>query len=115
MKMFEVLEDLVARATDAGIRATADARNVNPPCVLFTPPTVTLDLNCGGSAAFEAACIVPGPGNADAWKAAHDLAAELVRHVVPEAETLTPGAYGVDDQSANPALIVGWTGAIEFP
>lgn len=111
----EVLKGLAAAAEAAGIRATVDARNVNPPCVLFVPPTITLNLNCGGTAAFEAVCIVPGAGNADAWAAADDLARRLVTHVLPQAETVTPGSYGVDDNNANPAMIVGWTGDIEFP
>lgn len=115
MKMFEALDDLVARCEAAGIRATWDARNVNPPCILFTPPTTLLNLNCGGSAGFEAVCIAAGPGNADGWRSAHGLASRLVAEVVPEAETLTPGSYGVDDNNPNPAIIVGWTGAIDFP
>jgi hypothetical protein len=115
VKIFEYLDGLVDQAEAAGIRATIDSRNVNPPCVLFAPATVTLNLNCGGTAAFEAICIVPGPGNADAYKTAHDLAASLVEHVLPQAETLTPGSYGVDENTANPAMIVGWTGAIDFP
>lgn len=113
--IFVILDDLVAQAEAAGIRATWDARNVNPPCVLFVPPSVVLNLNCGGSASFEAICIASGPGNSDAWKASTALAASLVEHVVPQAETLTPGSYGVDEMNANPAMIVGWTGAITFP
>lgn len=57
----------------AGVRATCDPRNVNPPCVLVTPPALTQDLACNATAEWRLLLILPGPFNADAWAKADQI------------------------------------------
>lgn len=54
----------------AGVRATADPRNINTPCVLVPPPDLRADVACGVTATWRLRLILPGPWNADTWRAA---------------------------------------------
>jgi len=65
--------ELVGKLTADGIVATVDPRAATPPCVLVTPPNRTYDIACGYSADFVLWALVPGAGNADAFKALDGL------------------------------------------
>src|SRR4051812_27038219 len=95
------MRDIVELLKAEGIRATNDPRNVNPPCVIIGPPTITLDSNCGGLATCNAYVVGPGAGNLDTWVAIDDLA-ERVGQVVDVA-TITPAVYQLDENPAQPA------------
>lgn len=61
------LADLIEQA---GIRATVDRRNVNPPCVLVTMPDAAYDVHAGHvTATWRLLVIVPGPPSGDTFKA----------------------------------------------
>lgn len=60
---------IAADLTAAGVRATADARNTNPPCVLVVPPHRDFDINYGYSAEWHLWVLAPGEGTADTWRA----------------------------------------------
>jgi hypothetical protein len=115
--LFDELDRLVAACTQVGVRATYDPRNVNPPCVLFVPPVLDLDVMGGmASAEFQAIVIGPPVGNVDAWRVMDDMARQLVTDdVLPYVSTITPSSYGVDESSANPALVLAWTGTVAWP
>lgn len=54
---------VVDRLSAAGIRATLDERNVNPPCVLVSPPVVGWRFARGDfDATFTLWCAVPNSG-----------------------------------------------------
>lgn len=68
-RALEIAETLVA----AGINATVDPRAATPPCVLVGPPNRTYDLACGYTAGWVLWALVPGVGNADAFRALDGL------------------------------------------
>jgi hypothetical protein len=107
------MRDIVTALQAAGIRATNDPRNVNPPCVIVGPPSVVLDSNCGGLATCTGYVIGPGAGNLDTWIAIDDLA-ERVGQVVDVA-TITPAAYQIDENPPQPALQLTWTQSLDWP
>lgn len=59
---------LAERLEDSGIAATCDPRSANPPCILITPPTGTVDHMCGATGAWTLFALSPTTANADAWK-----------------------------------------------
>ena len=73
---------LVDKLVGAGIVATCDPRSATPPCVLVTPPAKRYDLGCGFTASWQLWALVPGPGNADAFKTL-DALETAVAGVVP--------------------------------
>lgn len=105
--------DYVEQIKQLGMRVTMDPRNLNPPCVLFVPPRVELDSNCGGVATFKAFFIAPGPANLDAWRVVDKMAAMAAP--VLNIETLDPSSYGVDDTGVLPALEATWEGNVTWP
>lgn len=97
----------------ANIRATLDPRDVQPPCVLFQPATITLDLNCGGTAQMQAILLVPGPGTGEAWEHLDQLL-PAVLDVIP-AETITPDYIdGRGDHHPIPAYQLAWSQAVSY-
>lgn len=99
----------------AGIRATADPRNLNLPCVIIGPPSIPeLELSCGGTATQTAYVVGQAPGNLDTWKQIDDLAEKVGR--VVDVEAVVPVQYQ-HDQNANalPALQLTWTQALTWP
>jgi hypothetical protein len=107
------MQQNVQRLTEAGIRATLDPRNLNPPCVIIGPPSVILDSNCGGLATVSAMVVGPGPGNLDAWRAIDDLAEQVGRLI--DVETITPTELTVDNNPPQPALQLTWTQSFDWP
>lgn len=73
MTGYERAVEIVEKLQAEGIRAGMDPRGATPPCVLVTPPSGTYDLACGFTARWQLWALVPGPGNADSWKALDDL------------------------------------------
>lgn len=74
--------ELVAQLEAAGFRATADVRNVNPPCVLVLPPTRERTGFCGWDVSWQLLALVPGPDNLDAW-AALDVMVDDLAQLLP--------------------------------
>ena len=85
---------LMAQLEAHGIRAVADPRSAVPPCVLLTPPRRTYDLPLPAyTATWELACLVPGPGTADAWVALDELVDNVVAALDLSDTTATPASY----------------------
>jgi hypothetical protein len=63
----------VDRLTEAGVRATFDERNVNPPCVLVRPPVLTYRFGKGYAADFTYWLIVPDTGKSGSVAALGEL------------------------------------------
>jgi hypothetical protein len=77
MSSFDRAQEIVDKLTADGIAATLDPRSATPPCVLVTPPGRTYDLACGYSARWQLWALVPGTGNADAFRALDALVDEV--------------------------------------
>lgn len=83
--------------TDAGIRATVDPRAATPPCVLVTPPGKTYDIGCGFTAQWSLIALVPGVGNADAFKALDELETAVAAVLPVARSSLTQYALSPDN------------------
>ena len=96
------------------IRASAEPRNLNPPCVLFTPPQqVLLHDYCSAAVQMRALLIVPGPGIGDAWRQADDLLADVLAADVMPVEEITLTQWGSSDNPL-PAYELGWTETLTY-
>jgi hypothetical protein len=65
--------DLVDTLTAAGISATTDPRDLNPPAVLVPPPSIDWRFGRGADATFEIVCAVVDTGAAGALPAVSAL------------------------------------------
>jgi len=100
--------ELVALLTAADIVATVDPRGATPPCVLVTPPTKTYDIGCGFTAGWQLIALVPGPGNADAFKALDALETQVAEVLPVTRSTLTQYSLSPDNPSF-PAYRIEYT------
>lgn len=85
---YQRAQDIVDTLTAGGVRATADPRNVNPPCVLVNPPDLRYDLACGATATWRLRLVLPGPWNADTWRLADNTLPAL--DTLLDIDTVTP-------------------------
>ena len=60
---------IVARLKAAGLRATVDERDINPPAVWVKPPTLVFRFGKGWSAAWTLQAVVPDTGRNNALAA----------------------------------------------
>lgn len=91
--------ELVDKLASAGITATVDPRSATPPCVLVGPPTKTYDVGCGFTAQWQLIALVPGPGNADAFKALDALETAVASVLPVTRSTLTQYSLTPDNPS----------------
>jgi hypothetical protein len=103
--------EIVDKLQAEGISATLDPRSATPPCVLVTPPSGTYDLACGFTARWQLQLLVPGPGNADAFKALDELRDQVAG--VLEVREFTFGSYALSpDNPPFPAYRIDFEEAI---
>ena len=63
MDIAGAVQSVVDRLTAAGVRATLDERDINPPCVFISPPAVEFRFGRGGfTAAFTGWCVTGAAG-----------------------------------------------------
>lgn len=100
----EVRAGLAATLTGAGLRATVDPRDINPPCVLVGLGQGVRITGCAFEGTVDVTVIAPGAGHADAaaWLDATTttVAALLV------AATWSPDSYPVAGQ---PSPLLAYT------
>lgn len=97
------------------IRATVNPKDVQPPCVLFTPPdAVRFDLGCGGTADVRALLLVPGPGQVDAWEALERLLPAVVEVLPVMPDELRTTTYTIDASGPMPAYELTFTAAVDW-
>jgi hypothetical protein len=89
--------EIVDKLTAADIRATVDPRAATPPCVLVTPPGKTYDIGCGFTAQWAIIALVPGTGNADAFKALDELETAVANVLPVTRSTLTQYVLSPDN------------------
>ena len=98
---FARAQELAGILTDAGLRVTADTRNINPPCALLTPPARLYDTMNGFTAEWHIWLLVPGSGTADSW-----IALDGMLTILESALSL---------ESADPAVLPVTTGLAPLP
>lgn len=94
----------------AGLRAVYDPRKAVPPCVVINPPTVTLDMNCGGTAEWTAHALVASSAS-DAWAQLDGMVAAALP-VLP-VSTVTPVSLPVDGTEF-PAFQMTWSAPVAW-
>lgn len=101
------LDRVTARLRAAGIDATTDPRNLNPPCAWVTVHDITTPTLCGSYEVRAAVCLIAGdagsPQSLDALGSMLDLAADCVSFDEPVAPmTIQPPGVG----TSIPALVI---------
>jgi hypothetical protein len=81
----EIVQTVIGRLTAAGIRATDDQRNLNPPAVLVLAPTIRHNRLAGATATVDLVCVVPATGRTDESK--------LLDPLVAAARAVWPATY----------------------
>lgn len=107
---FDAMTSLADELTDRGVRATADPRNANVPCVLVTPPARTYDLATGWTATWTLVALAPGPANADAALCLDDLV-DQVAQLLPLV-TVSYRGYPIDELGDLPAAVMTFEGIV---
>lgn len=114
MSSFDRGLEIAAKLTAAGLSATVDPRSATPPCVLIVPPGRTYDLACGYTAAWSLVALVPGTGNADAFKALDEMVDQIAGVVDVRDATFISYALSPDNPT-HPAYRVTFEEALTWP
>jgi hypothetical protein len=110
VKLAEAMADIVARLTAAGIRATLDGRDVNPPCVLVRPPTMTFRFGKGyWDADLTAWALVPDTGVGTASGALGELIDAVQNALGFAVVTARPDETTLSDGSTVPTYVLTWS------
>ncbi len=78
----EIVQTVITALSAAGIRATDDQRNLNPPAVLVMAPTIRHNRLAGATATVDLICVVGATGRADESRLLDPLVA-AVRAIWP--------------------------------
>jgi hypothetical protein len=101
---------IVDRLTGAGVRATVDGRDLNPPVVQVRAPTMSFRFGKGcWDAEWEAWAMVPATGMRGDLKALGDLVAAVQDALGGAVVTATPGEVVLADGSTVPMYRLTWT------
>lgn len=105
------VQSVVDRLTGAGVRATLDERDINPPCVYVAPPAVTFRFGRGDfTAVFTAWCVTGAAGRSADLATLGDLLEQLGEASDWAAVTADPADLLIPHQAAPlPAYRVTWT------
>lgn len=93
---------------ELGLRVAIDPRNMNPPCVVITPPEVTFAGLGSWGLDWTFQCVVPPPGTLDAWAALDNLVAAVLT-VAPLATARPRTSYTTGDGTPLPTYEVEFT------
>lgn len=109
MDLDAAVQGVVDQLTDAGVRATNDGRNVNPPCVLVRPPTLSFRFGKGGwDGAFEAWAMVPATGQRTDLAALGELVTATQDALRGAPVTATPDEVTTPDGGTVPMYRMSW-------
>jgi hypothetical protein len=108
---------VVDQLTAAGIRATADERDLNPPGVYVAPPTVAYRFRHGDvTADWTVWCAVPNSGRDVALRNLSQLVTATVDALAAVAVTAAPADLLVPELAAPlPAYTLRWSARIMAP
>lgn len=110
MNLAEAVAGIVQQLRDAGIRATDDARDLNPPAVQVRPPEIAWRFNKGGwTATWELWCIVPDAGAHQSLETVSDLIEQVQAALGWHAQSARPDSVVLPDLSTVPGYILTFT------
>lgn len=101
----QAMDSITGRLEAAGVRCVIDERDVNPPCVLIGPPTITYRFHKGSwVAAWALLAIVPDSGRRVATDNLDALVTAVQAALGGTITTAVPLSFtGVDTAPALPA------------
>jgi hypothetical protein len=103
-------QSVVDQLTAAGVRATLDGRDANPPVVQVRPPAMTFRFGKGcWDAEFEAWALVPSTGMRGDLIALGDLVTRTQDALVGAVVTARPDEAVLADGSTVPMYRLTWT------
>lgn len=110
MKIREAMQGVVDTLTAAGVRATLDGRDANPPCVLVRPPTMQFRFGKGyWDAEMTAWALVPDSGMSGAMDTLGILVSEAQAALNYAAVTARPDDTTLADGATVPTYVLTWT------
>lgn len=100
----------IAQLEAAGVRATLDPRDLNPPAVLIRPPTLHFRFGRGCVGAdWTARLYLPDPGTADALRLAMEQLALIQDALGIAGITATPADFTLLDGATVPGYSLTWS------
>ena len=97
------VDGIVRTLTDAGVRATADLRDLNPPAVYVPPPVISYRFGKGAELEWTIAAVVPNTGRRQSISALSTLLAD-VQAALPAVRGGRPiDLTGIDQTGPAPA------------
>lgn len=114
MDLYQAMAALSDTLTAAGIRAAMDARDLNPPAVLITPPDMAFRFADGTwEAGWTLIATAPNAGTREALTALDALIVAVVSALGGQPVNASPYTLTVDGQSDPlPAYQVTWSARI---
>lgn len=109
MNTFKRGQDIVAGLEALGVRATQDPALGNPPCVLVTPPNLTMDLQCEAvTAEWRLVALAPAINSADhtTWQDLESLV--LAAQQIVDVETADLVSYVLNGRTF-PAYLLSFS------
>lgn len=115
MSLAAAVQDIVDLLTAAGIRATQDLRDLNPPAVYVPPPVISWRVGKGtADAVWTMAAVVPATGRKQSLANLGPLIA-AVTAVLPQIVTGRPiDLQGIDSTGPCPAYELTMTTRIDM-
>jgi hypothetical protein len=105
-----LMRSYVAQLEGAGVRATVDPRNLNPPAVLVRPPTLHYRFGRGCVAAdWQARLYLPDPGTEGALAIALPLLEQITVALEGAPTEATPADFQLPDGATVPGYQLSWS------
>lgn len=106
----QAMDEVVAALTAAGIRATVDGRDANPPCVLVRPPVMSFRFGKGyWDAEMTAWALVGDAGMGPSMTALGELVTAVQTALGFVVVTARPDETTLADGSTVPTYVLTWT------
>lgn len=110
MDLAGAVQDVVDRLVAGGVRAVASAQDVNPPCILVRPPTISYRFGKAyWDAEWTAWAIVVGSGQVQQLKAHSALLDAAQTALGYAAVSARPDDATLADGSTVPIYVLTWT------
>lgn len=110
MDLAAAVQSVVDELDAAGIRATNDGRNLNPPCVLVRAPILHFRFGKPTyDADMEVWALVPASGTSGDLKNLGDLVVEVTEALSGRPVTATPDEATLADGGTAPMYRLTWT------
>lgn len=105
------LDAYLSALTAAGVRATSDARDVNPPAVLIRPPVMTFRFGRGCiQADWVARVVLPNSGTRQAMETGVPLIEQIQTALGGVIVTATPADFELPDGGGpTPGYQLAWS------